>query len=249
LEIRPLTAVIGNSQILYDAALFAKPPLELFDPRHLAENNLLTGAATGRGEAWFFRFREMELVLRHFRRGGAMEKILIDRYLGLRPEKARSWREWQFLLQLHRAGLPVPRPAAANVSSGRIFYRADLITEFIPGARSLADCLTSGPLPAEFWRRLGGTVALFHRHGAWHPDLNARNILLDNNGKVFLIDFDRGRFRPRGRWQEQNLKRLLRSLRKIKKNSLNFSFEETDWSILLQGYGSPQTDVAVAPGL
>jgi 3-deoxy-D-manno-octulosonic acid kinase len=241
LEIHPSTAVIGERQILFDAALFSEPPADLFDSQHLAANGLLTGVAVGRGQAWFFRFQERDLVLRHFRRGGLVEKVLLDRYLGCKPENSRSWREWHLLLRLYREGLPVPRPVAANVHSGRFFYRADLITELIPGACSLADCLETGPLAADSWRRIGDVIALFHRRGVWHPDLNARNILFDENGKVYLIDFDRGRLRTTGSWQQRNLQRLLRSLHKIKKNLPAFSFEEADWLLFLEGYSNGTT--------
>jgi 3-deoxy-D-manno-octulosonic acid kinase len=236
LEIRPSTAVIGKKKILFDAALFSEPPVDLFDPQQLAAKGLLTGGATGRGQAWFFRYHGRELVLRHCRRGGLVEKVLLDRYWGGKPENSRSWREWRLLLRLYREGLPVPRPVAANVHSGRFFYRADLITELIPGACSLADCLEAGPLAAESWHRIGAAIALFHHRGVWHPDLNARNILFDENGKVFLIDFDRGRLRSKGRWQQRNLERLLRSLRKIQRKIPGFFFNEADWPLLLEGY-------------
>lgn len=235
MDISPSTAVIGNQKILYDAALFDAPPARLFDPQHLAATGVLTGEAFGRGQAWFFSHGELNLVLRHFRRGGAMEKILVDRYWGRNPQHARSWREWRVLSQLFSQGLPVPRPVAARVEVGGFFYRADLITELIPGARSLADWLEAGSQQPAFWHKIGAVIALFHRRGVWHPDLNARNILIDNQGEVFLIDFDQGRLRA-GLGPQQNLKRLLRSLRKIKNSQSPFYFAEDDWRLLLEGY-------------
>lgn len=237
MAISPATALIGKQKILYDAALFAAPPEQLFDPRQLAAAGLLTGEAVGRGQAWFFRHGELDLVLRHFRRGGVMEKLLVDLYWGREPEESRSWLEWRLLARLYRQGLPVPRPVAARVAAGRFFYRADLVTQRLADASSLADWLAAGKLEAITWGRIGHVVARFHHLGIWHPDLNARNILLDRQGKVFLIDFDQGRLKI-GLGPRQNLARLLRSLRKIKNSHSPFYFEEADWPLLLAGYRS-----------
>ena len=60
-------------------------------------------------------------------------------------------------------------------------------------------------------------IARFHRAGLDHADLNAHNILFDDAGRGWLIDFDRGVLRiPATRWRERNLKRLLRSLLKLR---------------------------------
>jgi 3-deoxy-D-manno-octulosonic acid kinase len=55
-----------------------------------------------------------------------------------------------------------------------------------------------------------------HRAGVWHADLNAFNLLLDEQGDAWLIDFDRGRYgavAPNER--RSNLLRLRRSLDKV----------------------------------
>ena len=216
----------------------------LFDPEALAKQGLITGRAAGRGEAWFFSYQGHDLVLRHFRRGGLIGKFLDDQYLGWNPESSRSWREWRLLHRLYDLGLPVPRPVAADVQLGRGFYRADLITCRIPGAATLADRLASEPLAPEVWMRIGMTIALFHRQGVHHADLNASNILLSGEGKIFLIDFDRGVMRPPGGWKRGNLDRLLRSLRKFGKRTRPFHFSEPDWATLLSGYGRPSMEPA-----
>jgi len=64
-------------------------------------------------------------------------------------------------------------------------------------------------------KRVGTTVRRFHDAGLDHVDLNARNLLVDPQGKVWLIDLDRCRRRQPGKWQEANLERLQRSLAKF----------------------------------
>ena len=50
--------------------------------------------------------------------------------------------------------------------------------------------------------------------GTW---MHSHNILFDANGRGWLIDFDRGVLRiPATGWRERNLKRLLRSLLKLR---------------------------------
>jgi 3-deoxy-D-manno-octulosonic acid kinase len=55
----------------------------------------------------------------------------------------------------------------------------------------------------------------FHEHGVQHADLNAHNVLLGRDGGVHLLDFDRGRLRERGAWEDTVLARLHRSLVKV----------------------------------
>ena len=59
-------------------------------------------------------------------------------------------------------------------------------------------------------------IARMHGLGVWHADLNAYNILLDAQGKAWLIDFDRGRQGGiSARACAANLARLRRSLQKV----------------------------------
>ena len=227
---------MGRKRILFDASLFDEPPINLFDTHSLEENNLLTGTGSGRGKVRFFSYQGRDLVLRHYHRGGLVQKLLSDRYIRLKPENSRSWREWELLASMYTNGLPVPRPVAAQVEVGTLLYSADLITERIPGVRSLSEILQRGPLPPETWRDIGATIAWFHNRGIWHSDLNAENILLDESSEVYLLDFDRGKTGATGLWKRRNLARLLRSLHKIRRTTPFFAFEDQLWQSLLQGY-------------
>jgi len=129
--------------------------------------------------------------------------------------RTRAFREFRLLAELVDRGLPVPAPVAARYVRGGAAYRADLLTRRVPG-ETLAALLAQDRLDAALAARVGRTLAAFHRAGVWHADLNAHNILIDAEGTVTLIDFDRGRLRtPRFAWQQDNLQRLLRSLRKL----------------------------------
>lgn len=235
-EIEPQIIKLGQQNILCDAAIAAELKEGLFSPDELKAQGLLTGKALGRGEAWFIKYRDHNWVLRHFRRGGLVGRFVTDRYVGLTLEGSRSWTEWRLLAELCRRGLPVPRPVAASVRRGCCSYRADLLTELISDANSLAERLMVQSQPEEFWRAIGTCIRRFHDQGVYHADLNANNILIDGRSQIYLIDFDRGEIRPSGNWTEQNLKRLKRSLIKIKGNSTSFYFNAEDWNQLLLGY-------------
>jgi len=117
---------------------------------------------------------------------------------------------------LRELKLPVPRPIAAYYMREGLRYRCAILMERIEDVRSLADrALVAGR--GAPWEETGRLIARFHRAGLDHADLNAHNILFDGNGHGWLIDFDRGVQRiPATAWRERNLKRLLRSLLKLR---------------------------------
>ena len=84
-----------------------------------------------------------------------------------------------------------------------------------PGAAGLRLVKTLQGVEAQFWDAAGALVARFHRQGLDHADLNAHNLLFDDQGRGWMIDFDRSRLRiPATGWREANLARLQRSLHK-----------------------------------
>jgi 3-deoxy-D-manno-octulosonic acid kinase len=222
--------------ILYDPAQVGKPTEEIFEVAYWEGRNKIVARASGRGGVIFVREESRYWVLRHYRRGGLIAKLLSDCYFWLGLERTRAFREWRLLDTLHAQGLPVPAPVAARVARKGLIYRADLITNALPAARTLSDTITGATLSENQWRGIGATIASFHCAGVHHADLNAHNILLGESGKVFLLDFDRGRIRSRGAWENDVLARLKRSLLKIQRQRQNVNFGERDWQALRDEY-------------
>ena len=107
---------------------------------------------------------------------------------------------------------PLPLPFAAYYRREGLHYRAAILMQRLPGVRTLAELAATGEAP---WALAGQLVAKFHRAGLDHADLNAHNILFDEQGRGWMIDFDRSRIHiPATRWRNANLERLQRSLRK-----------------------------------
>ncbi|QTF94292.1 MAG: 3-deoxy-D-manno-octulosonic acid kinase [Halomonas sp. BM-2019] len=189
---------------------------QAFDPQAWREAARVTGEAPGRGASLFLDAGDgREWVLRPYRRGGLIARLSATRYLWTGLERTRAFRELRLTATLHERGLPVPRPVAAAVTRLGLTYEATLITERIPGARALASRLEAGRADAALLETVGETIQRCHDAGLDHVDLNARNLLIDDEARVWLIDLDRCRLRAKGAWQAANLARLERSLVKF----------------------------------
>lgn len=188
----------------------------LFEAAYWRARHLVVGEAPGRGSSLFLQARDDEQwVLRPYQRGGLIAKLSQQRYVWLGVERTRAFREVRLTAALYEQGLPVPRPVACCVTRFGMTYEAALLTVRIPGARALASLLTNGEADEALLKRVGAMIKRFHQAGLDHVDLNARNILVDETGKAWLIDLDRCRLRPPGKWQASNLQRLERSVVKF----------------------------------
>lgn len=237
-----------NTHILFNADLLASAPVELFERRIIQRAS--PPGKLQRGTALYFDHAGIPMVLKHYHRGGWVGKLVRDTYSRLTwplLREPRMWEEFRLLSRMRELGLPVPEPIAARyqVTSG-LTYRGDLITRRISNTRTLSDCLLENALSAKQWQAIGHTIAHFHANHVCHADLNAHNILLDAAGHTYLVDFDKSAIRTpgtTGQWQQANLQRLLRSLRKIGRKVPSLPFGDADWQQLLQGYSSTRTQL------
>ena len=166
----------------------------------------------GRGSAWFVETPCGPAILKRYSRGGMVAKLVADRYVFLGDSRVRSFREFTLLHILRELNLPVPKPLAAFCLLKFGTYRAALVTQRIAGARSLVDAILNG---GDIWQDLGARIAQFHLAGAHHSDLNAQNILINEQGELFLIDWDKGVLETGvGEWCAKVLDRLQRSVLK-----------------------------------
>jgi 3-deoxy-D-manno-octulosonic acid kinase len=226
-----------GGQVLFDDRRLDAVPDGLFDPQWWADRGRLLGpAGEGRGTVFFVAGGSGEWALRHYQRGGFVGRVVNDRYLWAGPERTRSFREWRLLRDLLGAGLPVPAPVAARYQREGRRYTADLITERIAGAEPLSARLLAGPIAPSDWQRVGQCIRRFHDANVFHADLNAHNLLLDAEGRPWLLDFDRGRIRDDGGWRRSNLERFLRSLNKIRAADPRIAFGEPEWAHVMDGY-------------
>lgn len=224
--------------ILYDKAIIARISDERFEPQGWLHSELLSGSlrSAGRGNTMYVGNIPRQFVLRHYRRGGLLGKVVRDAYVFSGADRTRSFREWRLLDKLATNNMRVPRPAAARYVRHGTFYTADIITVRIPGIVPLSQYIAENNPGEDFWNACGEAIHEFHATGVYHADMNAYNVQIDNDGLLWLLDFDKGALRPPGRWQQETLSRLHRSLRKIVGLDPRLNFRSANWEQLLEGY-------------
>jgi 3-deoxy-D-manno-octulosonic acid kinase len=211
--------------------------LNWFDATYWQQQKKIVGAKKGRATAWFFKQDELTAVLRHYWRGGLVGKLLTDQYLYPGLEKTRVYKEFSLMIKLIELGLNVPTPIAAKITRSGLIYRGDIITEAIVGAKSLLDILIERALNKVELELIAKTIALFHSKGIFHADLNINNILFNETGDVYIIDFDRGEIKtPNKQWQQANMVRLERSFLKEQDRNEPFYWQSNDWQTLYNLY-------------
>ncbi len=202
-------------------------------------------------------------AVRHYLRGGWMAPVLGDRFLPpLTPLGAyRPFQEARASDRLRRRGVATPKVVAAAVYPGPVWYRGDLVTEYVEGYQELVRYLfhvrpgrMGGPVDEALYR-VGRLVRKLARVGAYHRDLNAKNILIPDemdSGPLHVLDLDRCSVRERnGEWSQAGrkmLRRLERSLRKWAETA-GPPLPPDAWVALREGYADPVpiTDGGAAP--
>jgi 3-deoxy-D-manno-octulosonic acid kinase len=187
--------------------------------------------ASGRGGAFRIHLPGgMRVVVRLYRRGGVLARLVRETYVGVQP---RPLRELALTAEIQRRGVPTPDVLAARVEGGLV-YRGALVTAELPSAITLIEALR-GADPAT--RRLlaastGRAIATLHEAGVWHADLNMTNIVVTpgpEGGRIVLLDFDRARLRDAplsAGARRKNLARLARSLAKLDESRMLLGVEE-----------------------
>jgi len=226
----------GDRIVIYDAARLPTPAPAWFTPEFWPEREVLD---RGRGATFSLRASFGDAVLRRYRRGGAVARVLKDSYVWTGTAQTRPVREFRLLAAAIALDLPVPRPLAAEVRRRRAFYSGDLMMARIDAATTLSARLNGlADWGALDWPAIGATLGHIHARGFEHADLNAHNLLLDDQRKVWVIDWDRGRQRPLGDWTDQVLGRLQRSLRKLHGVRVEADDARAAWRGLLDAHAA-----------
>ena len=114
-------------------------------------------------------------VKKHYQRKGMMQ-IFNDLYLYTSIKRTRSFREFEILNYLVISDFSTCKPLVGWVEYiGGILYRANLITENIPGM-NFNDFLTSKDsiesILVRIYENIGSTIAKMHKLSIFHGDLN-----------------------------------------------------------------------------
>jgi 3-deoxy-D-manno-octulosonic acid kinase len=163
------------------------------------------------------------IAIKHYHRGGLMRYIVKRHYF--RFGKTRAQREFELLHRAGHIGINVPQPVA-YAYHGRLFYLAWLVTRKIRQAVSLARLsLENEESAREAMLSTIDQISILIQNGILHVDMHPGNVEVDTGGKVYLLDFDRGR-NYRGSKAKLTLRYLARWRRAVLKHRLpNFLAE------------------------
>lgn len=128
------------------------------------------------------------------------------------------------------------------VSRFGISYEATILMEQIPASQEVHQRLKTAQLPQQHWQAMGRVIRKMHDLQVYHHDLNIHNILIDQDDKLWLIDFDKCGQKQGHSWKPQNLARLQRSLHKEQAKHSGYHFTSNSWESLLSGYHHSDSD-------
>ncbi len=182
------------------------------------------------------------VVVRHARRGGLLAPLLRDVYLPPTPAPA----ELLISAILRQTGVPTPPVLAfATYRAGGFLRRVDVVTAEVEG-RDLASHLAAVEPPERraLVEPVAHLIGALTEAGAWHQDLNAKNILItprDGVLRAVVLDVDRVQFMPGGdpHLRDANLQRLQRSIAKARGRGVA-TFSEDDWAALVDRVGAEE---------
>ena len=174
----------GSSQNLTDEHLTQLT--SVFKTSTQAQNKELEG----RVSASTLRLKGIgPVIVKHYRRGGLLGRFVKRTYL--RCGNPRCQAEYAQLENARGLGINAPEPIA-YAYKGYLFYQAWLITREIINQQSLASLSSLDPERAEAAKKLLlKQILLLQDKHIFHTDLHPGNVLVDDNDRVFIIDFDK----------------------------------------------------------
>lgn len=144
---------------------------------------------SGRAVAIVAEFAGQSWVVRHYHRGGAVMRILGDRYV--RIGEPRVWHELQVSQVARARGIPTPEFKAGAWYAHGIFRRSDIATAYIPESYDLAAILFAKGVAHNLGIvQVVQLIRLLIKRGLLHRDLNLKNILVAPSG-AYVLDLDR----------------------------------------------------------
>ena len=103
--------------------------------------------------------------------------------------KSRAEREWRGAVRLQEAGIAVPPPLAWGIGGGKAFY----ISQALDGS-PLETCIEKNA----FLPQIALMLRKMHDIGVFHRDLHGENVLVNKEGKLYLVDLHRHKYYKNG---------------------------------------------------
>ncbi len=140
----------------------------------------------------------------------------------------RTVHEPQLMSYAKKAGVQTPTIFQVDVKNTTI------VMEFVEG-KQLKQLLgeESPDLRCDLCARAGELIGRLHRHGVIHGDLTTSNMILNDEGKIYLVDFGLGEKNIELEARGVDLHLLKRALQ-----STHFQFAEECFQAVMKGYAA-----------
>lgn len=170
---------LDSSLLQYLTSIFDSPPKERTDPGLGGRTSISLTSIEGIGP----------VVVKQYARGGLIRHVMKSHYL--RIGKCRSQKEYEYLEKMLCIGLNVPEPVLF-AHKGTLLYKAWLVTKRISHTQTLADLsLKDESRALSLMPRVVSQLSVLVENKVLHVDFHPGNVLVDNNDRVFIVDFDR----------------------------------------------------------
>lgn len=135
------------------------------------------------------------VVLKTFHRGGLLRFVNKQSFIRMKG-KGRSQKEFEVLERVRSLGVNAPRPLFF-IETRKSLYKAWLLMEEIQGGKTLSALSTENE---EIVRRVFpqciAQIEALIRHKIFHIDLHPGNMMIDEEERAWIIDFDRAKDLP-----------------------------------------------------
>lgn len=161
------------------------------DPSLFLERFLRTGnqADKGRGGLKLLSINEELFVCRKYLHGGVGRAVTKDLFLS----EKRALNELEIMLYLKENHFPIVEPVGILIGEDFPFRKPHIITKFEENVGELFEFIkkSSRKKRLRAIRDLARFMWYLEKLGVYHPDLHLRNVLVNKNGKLIFLDFDK----------------------------------------------------------
>ncbi len=188
--------------------------IKIFDEPNVETDELLGG----RGSIKRLELEGFGPVIVKYNTRGGLIRFFIERTY-IRTGKPCNRIEFEQLINASNFGVNVPEPVAF-ATKGSLFYRGWLVIKEIKDSETLAIIsLKDEARIAKILYEIRRQIAILINSGLYHVDLHPGNILVNDKGEVFIIDFHKARLFKAGKEKLRD-KYMARWKRAVKKHGL-----------------------------
>ncbi len=130
------------------------------------------------------------VAVKYYHRGGFVRHLIKKRYL--KWGKTRGQKEYELLQKVRSLGINAPEPIAFAYR-GCLFYQSWLVTREIKQHQTLAKLSLLNDKRTRFvMGNVMEQISALIKNNILHVDLHPGNVIIDNQDRIYILDFDKG---------------------------------------------------------